>query len=106
MNASEAFAACLQELIRAGTKQNYRPLILIELIDKRGPVGAAKILLHAPNPQVGLNRLVRLGLVEMSVEACVVKPEHRGLFSQDEVAEATRRLEDTRKRAIKKPPRP
>ena len=98
----ESFAACLQELIKAGTAQKATPSILVDMIKDHGAIGAAKRLLSAPNPQVGLDRLARIGLLDMSVEACVVKPEHRGLFSAEELAEATRRLDEGRRSAIKK----
>ena len=58
-----------------------------------GGVAATRWYLAQRDPQPGLNRMIRLGLPELSLEYVV--PEHpwRALFTSYELATARRRLE-------------
>ena len=64
------------------------------MVDSCGGVEAAKRLLAAREIQAGLMKLWALNLLDHSMEALVIQERFRSLFTDEEVAEARRRLED------------
>ncbi len=64
------------------------------MIDQYGGVGAAKRLLAKAGIQEGLMKLWELGCLDQSTEALVIQERFRSLFSEDEIAEARRRLSE------------
>ncbi len=72
-------------------KHGYRPRVFLEMVEKFGGVGAARRLLRGTQ-QTGLMRLHKLGLLHISMEALVLQDRFRSLFSEQERAEAKRRL--------------
>ena len=65
-----------------------------QMLDEYGGVEAAKRLLVAPKAQQGLFRLWELDHLANSVEAHVLHEKYRPLFSEAELEEARRRLEE------------
>lgn len=65
-----------------------------QLIDECGAVEAAKRLLAVHEIQEGLIRLWELNSLDHSMEALVLNERYHPLFSEQEIAEAQRRLED------------
>lgn len=65
-----------------------------QILDKHGGPETARRLLAVSEPQEGLFRLWEIGALEMSVEAAVLKPEFRNLFTDSQILEAKRRLDE------------
>jgi hypothetical protein len=71
----------------------YRPPLLTEAVALYGATEAARRALSAPRPSDGFIALARHGLLHRSIEAWVLHPEYSGLFADEQLAEARRRLE-------------
>ena len=69
----------------------FRPVLLRRFVLLNGGVGAAKELVFKPGT-TGLERLLDAGKPELSMEAMMLRPEYRDLFSELELKEATQRL--------------
>ena len=65
-----------------------------QMIDEYGAVEAAKRLLATREIQTGLMRLWEMKSLSKSMEALVIQERFRPLFTEEEVAEAHRRLEE------------
>lgn len=65
-----------------------------QMLDQYGGVEAAKRLLARQEIQEGLMTLWKLGHLGNSVEAHVIDDKYRPLFTDAEIEEATRRLEE------------
>lgn len=81
---------------RARNECNYNATYFLRMVHERGGVVAAKSLLAGSVPQYGLGRLWECHRLDLSVEAHVLKPEFRTLFTCQERAEARRRLKEYR----------
>jgi hypothetical protein len=64
------------------------------MVDKFRGVGAAKRLLIKQEIQEGLMKLWELQCLDQSMEALVIQERFRPLFSDQEIAEARRRLKE------------
>lgn len=73
---------------------DYYATYFKRMLDEHGGLKTARRLLKPAQPQQGLFRLWENGALEISVEATVLKDEYRSLFSEEELAEAERRLRD------------
>lgn len=89
--AEKAFHDELMGLYDECAKLGFRPVLLRRYVILNGGVKAAKDLVFKPGT-TGLERLLDLGKPEMSLEARMLKPEYRGLFSAEEMKEAAERL--------------
>ena len=69
----------------------FRPVLLRRCVTLNGGVAAAKEFVFTPGA-TGLERLLDAGKPELSMEALMLRPEYRGLFSEPELKEATQRL--------------
>lgn len=74
-------------------KLGYRATYFLQMVQEQGGVHAAKGLLAKTEIQAGLIRLQELGRLDISMEALVLQEKFRSLFTQEELAEAQRRLE-------------
>lgn len=70
----------------------FRPVLFRRLVILKGGVAAAKELVFKPGT-TGLERLIEAGKTELSMEAMMVRPEYRLLFTSLEIKEAAKRLE-------------
>jgi hypothetical protein len=75
-------------------KYDYFATYFKGMVDRHGGVGAAKRLLAKQEIQEGLMKLWELKCLDHSMEALVIQERFRVLFSEQEVAEARRRLEE------------
>ena len=76
------------------TEFGYRPTYMLRMIGERGGLEAARQLLGAADPASGLERLWSEGRLDISVEALVLCDRWRSLFTDEELAEADRRLRE------------
>jgi hypothetical protein len=72
----------------------YRATVFNEMITMHGGVKTAQLLLRGPRTSEGFARLWEAGMLHHSVEASILRPEYRCLFSDDERSIARRRLAD------------
>ena len=85
----------LKAIDNCQTELDYIPHDFLKMIDNLGFVGASKQLLsNEQYIQSGIMRLWKERKLEWSVEAIVVKPEHKHLFTYTEVMTAHKRLKD------------
>lgn len=94
MSLKFEFAQALEGTVDAAKKRGYVPTYFMQMLAEHGGVGTAKRLLAKSEPQEGLFELWRLNLLNESMEAVVVQEKYQTLFTEDEVAEANRRLEE------------
>ncbi len=72
----------------------YNATYFKQMIDRYGGLAAAKRLLAKQEIQEGLMRLYLMGMLAKSMEALVIQPRYQPLFTQAEIQEAHRRLEE------------
>lgn len=73
----------------------YKAPLFRSMVNERGALQTARDLLVGPNKiSEGLTRLVLNNRLDLSLEANVIKPEWRKLFSVDELSTAVRRLRE------------
>jgi hypothetical protein len=71
---------------------NYRANRFLQLVTSHGGLEGAKRLLKRPGPSLGLLTLADCKRLDLSVEACVLKPDFRSLFTAAELEKARTRL--------------
>ncbi len=79
---------------RAKKEYRYNAIRFLEMVTERGGLRAAQDLLAAPVVPEGLMRLHELGALKVSMEALVLSEAWRGLFTDAELSEAKRRLDE------------
>ena len=67
-----------------------------QMLSEFGGLNTAKRLLATDEIQYGFTELYFCGRLDLTVEAHVVKPEFRGLFTEEELRRARQRLEALR----------
>ena len=72
----------------------YRPTYFLRMVNERGGVAAARHLLRDGTISEGFARLWDEARLDLSVEAVVLDPQWRALFTSDELAVAQMRLDD------------
>ncbi len=72
----------------------YKATYFLQMVTARGGVGTARYLLSTDDPQSGFTELYLCGRLDLTVEAHVIKPEFRGLFTDSELRQARKRLND------------
>ncbi len=88
------FTDAMREIYRrAATELDYRPVRFLQMVEELGGVAAATELLAAPL-QEGFTTLWEHGRLDLSMEALVLQPRWRPLFTDGELAEARRRLDE------------
>ena len=93
-NREAAFHEAMLEIYeRAKTECHYNASRFFQMVGERGGLGAARYLLHAPVSD-GFTALWQCNRLDLTVEAYVLKPEWQGLFTQDELALARKRLSE------------
>lgn len=94
MSLDSEFTSAMWEAFQAerdlGVIANY----FARMLEEHGGVETAKRLLATSDPQTGLYRMWELNLLEKSMEAVVLQSRFRSLFTDAEIAEAHRRLEE------------
>lgn len=94
MSLETEFTAALRGTYEAARKRGYVATYFLQMLEEHGGLETAKRLLAKSEPQQGLFELWNLNLLHESMEAVVLKEKYRELFTDDEMAEAHRRLEE------------
>lgn len=86
--------AMLEIYERAKTECKYNAARFLQMVVDRGGLQTARYLLHAPGLSDGFTALWQCNRLDLTVEAYVLKPEWRGLFTEEEIKIAAQRLSD------------
>ena len=86
--------ALLDVARRSKSEAGYNPTLFIQMLSERGGLATAKALLAAPTTSDGFAALWERGRLDLTVEAVVLRKEHRGLFEREELEIARQRLGD------------
>ena len=90
----DRFHAAMLQIYQTALEHGYRATYFNRMVDEHGGVEAAHRLLTDADAQPGLFRLWELDLLDSSVEALVIQDQFQPLFSEQEITEARRRLEE------------
>jgi hypothetical protein len=95
-SVSKLFDDSLLETTRECVRLGYTPSEFIRMIHQRGGVNASRSLLHNSGVSSGFTRLWELGRMDLTVEAQILRPEWRALFTDEERRIARERLREYR----------
>ena len=93
MDLENQFHQEMLRIYREATRFEYYPRYFLRMVNERGGLAAAKQLL-AGEPSSGFTRLWEEQRLDLSVEAVVLREPWSALFTDIELAEARRRLEE------------
>jgi len=94
-NLKQQFQEEMLYTYREAKKLGYKPGIFLDMIATYGAVNTSKKLLATEDYiQDGVKRLWELKRLDLSMEASVIKPEYRELFTEQEINTAKKRLRD------------
>ena len=89
------FEEALRATYQAASQRGYVAAYFLQMLEEHGGVETAKRLLATATPQTGLFGLYNLGILNESMEAVIYdNPRFHALFTQNEVSEARKRLEE------------
>ena len=94
MNLETELEHALRETYKIAKEHEYNATYFLQMLKQYGGVETAKRLLAKKEPQTGLFELWELNLLHISMEAVVLQEHFRILFTEEEIAEAYRRLEE------------
>ena len=79
---------------KAKKECGYNATRFVQMVQEKGGLSAAKQWLSNDTPQEGLLKLWELGRLDLSMEALVLRKQFRGLFTDEELTRARKRLLD------------
>ena len=91
---AEQFHHAMIGVYENAKQYHYYATYFKQMIDQYGGLDAAKRLLATPEIQAGLMKLWELKILSKSMEALVLQERFRPLFTEAEIIEAQRRLEE------------
>ncbi|SCG43418.1 AAA domain-containing protein [Micromonospora halophytica] len=77
---------------RARDEAHYQATLFLRMVTEKGGLATARQLLHHPVVSDGFTALWERGRVDLTVEALVIQPRFRSLFTDEELATASRRV--------------
>ena len=94
MTLEDEFHRAMVGVYEVAKDHDYFATYFKRMLDEHKGVETARRLLARQEIQAGLMKLWELKLLDHSVEALVIQERFRPLFTEDEVQEARRRLEE------------
>ena len=94
MSLEDELTEELRGTYEAARKRGYVATYFLQMLQEHGGVETAKRLLAKSESQAGLFELWQLNLLHESMEAAVMQDKFQPLFTEVELAEAHRRLEE------------
>ncbi len=94
MTLEDEFHRAMVSVYEAAKEHDYYATYFKQMLDTHGGLEAAKRLLAKDEIQTGLMKLWELKLLHHSMEAAVLEERFRSLFTEAELREAWRRLEE------------
>ncbi|HET7460711.1 MAG TPA: hypothetical protein VFJ82_05670 [Longimicrobium sp.] len=92
MSLEDEFANAMMDTYRTIRAEVYNPALFFKMIAEHGALSAARILLQGPDVSDGFTRLYLAGKLHLTVEAVVLHPKWKSLFSEAELTTARERL--------------
>jgi hypothetical protein len=83
----------------AGRETGYWASYFLRAVKRHGGVAAARRMLGKKGLSKGLTTLREKGRLDLAMETLVLRPEYRGLFTDEERAIAARRLDQVESEA-------
>lgn len=98
-------AAMFDVYRRAKDEAKYNATIFLQMLSDNRGVRTAKTLINSPKPSDGYTELYLRGRLDLTVEALVIE-DHRWhqFFTEEELAQARKRLRDYEYQAITRSP--
>ncbi len=93
------FDASMIETTRECLRIGYNPREFIRMVHERGGVEAARSLIHSSGVSSGFTRLWELKRMDLTVEAQILRPQWRTIFTPEERKKARDRLSEYHFRA-------
>jgi hypothetical protein len=87
-----AFHAAMLEGFQDLARLGYRATYFLQMVQEHGGVETARRLIRQQPVAEGLTKLWKMGRLDLSVEAFVLRPEYAPLFTDEERAMARQRL--------------
>lgn len=87
------FTSALEETVIQARKAGYNPHYFDQMLQEHGGLETARRLIASDEPQSGLFELYHLRLLHTSMEAVMLDKKFRSLFSEEDLAEAHKRLD-------------
>ncbi len=94
MYLEDELTSALRGTYEAARARGYIATYFIQMLEEHGGLETAKRLLAVSEPQTGLYKLWELHLLNESMEAVVLQERFQSLFTQAEINEARRRLDE------------
>jgi hypothetical protein len=94
MDLEDELTSALRDTDNAARARGYIATYFIQMLEEHGGRETAKSLLAVSEPQIGLYKLWELHLLDISMEAVVLRERFRSLFTEAEINEARRRLDE------------
>lgn len=94
MSIEDELTSALWGTVTAAKNRHYNPTYFMQMLSEHQGLETARRLLSTDEPQEGLFKLYELGLLHESMEAAVLQERFKPLFTEAELAEAYRRLEE------------
>ena len=89
------FNEAMMNVYRDAKEQcGYNAGYFLQMLYDRGGLGTAKHLLAKNEVSEGFTKLWEFGRLDLTVECVVLRPKFRGLFTDDEIELARKRLRD------------
>jgi hypothetical protein len=77
---------------QTGQETDYWPTLHLQMVTQHGGVEAAQLMVTSQQLPDGYSRLWELSRLDLSVEALILQPQWRPLFTDDGLQQATQRL--------------
>jgi hypothetical protein len=90
---AKLFDRAMLQLYEEACAIGYNATYFVRMLSEQGGVATAKQLVTSSAPSEGFTKLWELKRLDISVEALVLKPDWRELFTADEIKRARERLE-------------
>ena len=94
MSDEREFDRAMRRLYDDAKDAGYNATYFLRMLNEIGGIATAKKLVMSPRPSEGFTRLWEMERLDLSVEALVLEPHWRPLFTAEERRAARRRLED------------
>lgn len=94
MTLEDEFHRAMVGVYEVAKERGYNANYFLQMLGEYGGLATAKRLLADGTIQYGLWQLKQLGLLGHSMEAAVIEERFRSLFTEEEVQEARRRLDE------------
>ena len=91
------FNNAMQDIYRrAKAEAGYNATVFLRMLQDRGALETARYLIHTAKPSDGFTALWQKGRLDLTVEAHVLQPRFEPLFTDEERAICSQRLQGLR----------